>query len=176
MGRSVPPREFSFNGTLTLFNSIRVFSMIDVKKGHHKLDGNTRVRCGIFGRCLENFVNLPDAALTNYPTLKSSVDSMTVARYNSGSTIVDYLIAPSDFGRWRELTVSYDIPANIARRGRFDRATLSVSGRNLALWTDYQGFEPEAMFLGGSRGGNASWEQTTMPQLRTWMVTLNLGF
>jgi hypothetical protein len=112
----------------------------------------------------------------NYPDLKATVDSMTVARYNSNSTIVDYLIAKSDFARWREFTVSYDIPESIARRGRADRASISLSGRNLALWTDYQGFEPEAMFLGGSRGGNAAWEQTTMPQLRTWMITLNLGF
>jgi TonB-linked SusC/RagA family outer membrane protein len=176
LGRSVPPKEFSFNGTLTLFDRFRVFSMFDMKKGHHKLDGNTRARCGLFGRCLENFVTLADPLLVNYPTLKTTVDSMTVARYNSNSTIVDYLVAPSDFTRWRELTLSYDLPASIARRGRFDRATLSVSGRNLALFTDYQGFEPEAMFLGGSRGGNAAWEQTTMPQLRTWMVTLNLGF
>jgi TonB-linked SusC/RagA family outer membrane protein len=176
MGRSVPPRELSFNGTLTLLNRFRVFSMIDVKRGHHKLDGNTRARCGIFGRCLENFVTLPDAQLVNYPNLKATADSMTVARYNSNSTIADYLITKTDFARWRELTVSYDLPQSIARRARVNNATISVSGRNLALWTDYQGFEPEAMFLGGSRGGNAAWEQTTMPQLRTWLVTLNLGF
>ena len=175
-GRSVPPREFSFNGTLSLLNRIRVFSMFDLKNGHRKLDGNTRVRCGIFGRCLENFVTLPDAQLVNYPTLKQTVDSMKVARYNSNSTIVDYLIAKADFARWREFTVSYDVPEGIARRGRMERATISVSGRNLAMWTDYQGFEPEAMFLGGSRGGNAAWEQTTMPQLRSWMLTFNLGF
>lgn len=176
MGRSVPPREFSFNGTLTLLDRFRVFAMVDVKRGHHKLDGNTRVRCGIFGRCLENFVTLPDAQLVNFPTLKANVDSMTVARYNSNSTIVDYLITPADFARLRELTFSYEVPASIVRRARFDRASIALSGRNLALWTDYQGFEPEAMFLGGSRGGNAAWEQTTMPQLRTWLVTLNLGF
>ena len=176
MGRSVPPREFSFNGTLTLWDRFRVFSMIDVKRGHHKLDGNLRARCGIFGRCLENFVTLPDAQLVNYPNLKATADSMTVARYNSNSTIVDYLITPTDFARLRELTFAYDLPESIVRRARFDRGSISVSGRNLALWTDYQGFEPEAMFLGGSRGGNAAWEQTTMPQLRTWMVSLNLGF
>jgi hypothetical protein len=121
-------------------------------------------------------VTLPDAQLVNYPNLKATADSMTVARYNSNSTIVDYLITKTDFARWRELTVSYDLPQSIVRRGRVNNATISVSGRNLALWTDYMGFEPEAMFLGGSRGGNAAWEQTTMPQLRTWLVTLNLGF
>jgi hypothetical protein len=30
------------------------------------------------------------------------------------------------------------------------------------------------MFLGGSRGGNTAWEQTTLPQLRTWIFSLNL--
>src|SRR5688572_9747367 len=34
LGRSVPPREFAFSGTLTLFNRFRVFSMIDMKNGH----------------------------------------------------------------------------------------------------------------------------------------------
>ncbi len=176
MGRSVPPREYSFSGTLTFLNSIRIFSMFDVKNGHKKMDGNTRVRCGIFGRCLENFVALPDAQLVNFPGLKQSVDSMTVARYNSNSTIVDYLITGANYGRWREFTISYDMPARFAQMARATRGNIAVSGRNLKLWTSYQGFEPEAMFLGGSRGGNAAWEQTTLPQLTSWMVTLNLGF
>ncbi len=176
LGRSTPPREYSLSGTLSLLNRIRVFSLFDIKNGHKKMDGNTRVRCGIFGRCLENFVALPDTRLTNFPGLKQSVDSMTVARYNSNSTIVDYLITKADFARWREFTLSYDLPNQFVQRARASRASISISGRNLALWTDYQGFEPEAMFLGGSRGGNTAWEQTTLPQLRTWMVTINLGF
>jgi hypothetical protein len=56
------------------------------------------------------------------------------------------------------------------------RATINLSGRNLHTWTNFPGLEPEAMFLGGTRGGNASWEQTTLPQLRTYVVTFNLGF
>ena len=44
------------------------------------------------------------------------------------------------------------------------------------MWTNYMGFEPEAMFLGGTRGGNVPFEQTTMPQLRSWILSFNLGF
>ncbi|HJQ19891.1 MAG TPA: SusC/RagA family TonB-linked outer membrane protein [Gemmatimonadaceae bacterium] len=176
LGRSIPPREMSFSGNLTLLQRFHVYTMFDVKNGHKKLDGNTRVRCGIFGRCLENFVNLPDAQLTNFPNLKQTVDSMTVARYQSNSTIVDYLITKANFGRWRELTFSYDIPNRYAQRAGADHASIALSGRNLKLWTSYQGFEPEAMFLGGTRGGNAAWEQTTLPQLTSWYVSLNVGF
>jgi hypothetical protein len=166
LGRSVPPRELAFSGTLAMFNRFRVFSMVDVKNGHKKLDGNTRARCGIFGRCKENFLG----------TFAGEVDSLRAAQVASNSNLVDFFISTSNYARWRELTVSYDVPGKYAKMARADHATLSLSGRNLALWTSYPGFEPEAMFLGGSRGGNASWEQTTLPQLRTWMVTLNLGF
>ena len=165
LGRSVPPRELSFSGTLTMFKSFRVYSMVDVKNGHKKMDGNTRVRCGIFGRCKENFLT----------TFASEVDSIRAAQAASNSNLVDFLITKSNFARWREFTIAYDVPSRYAKMARADHATISVSGRNLGLWTSYQGFEPEAMFLGGSRGGNAAWEQTTLPQLRSWMVTLNLG-
>jgi hypothetical protein len=166
LGRSVPPREFSFSGNLTLFNRLHIFSMMDVKNGQKKLDGNTRVRCGIFGRCQENFLS----------TFAASVDSIRAAEANSSSNLVDFLVTKSNYARWRELTFTYDIPESIAAKAGANRASLAVSGRNLGLWTSYQGFEPEAMFLGGSRGGNAAWEQTTLPQLRTWLVSLNLTF
>ncbi len=170
LGRSVPPRELAFSGTLTLFNRIRVFSMLDVKNGHKKLDGNTRVRCGIFGRCKENFANIPASGFA------AEVDSIRTAQAQSNSNLVDFLITKSNFAKWREFTVSYDVPDRYARAARASRATVSLSGRNLKTWTSYQGFEPEAMFLGGARGGNAAWEQTTLPQLTSWMLTFNLGF
>jgi TonB-linked SusC/RagA family outer membrane protein len=179
LGRSIPPREFSFSGTLTLFNRWRVFSMMDVKNGHKKLDGNTRARCGIFGRCKENFVNAsqgPTSVTPVVPEYVAEVDSMRAAQTLSNSNLIDFFVSPANFGRWRELTLSYDVPESLARRARASRMTVSLSGRNLALWTDYEGFEPEAMFLGGSRGGNAAWEQTTLPQLRSWMLTFNFGF
>jgi TonB-linked SusC/RagA family outer membrane protein len=170
LGRSVPPREMSFTGTLTLFNRLRFFSMVDVKNGHKKMDGNTRVRCGIFGRCPENFASVDPAQFA------ASVDSIRTAQAQSNSNLVDFLITNTNFAKWREFTVSYDVPENIARKAGTDRLTVSLSGRNLKTWTAYQGFEPEAMFLGGSRGGNAAWEQTTLPQLTSWMLTFNLGF
>jgi hypothetical protein len=166
LGRSVPPRESSFSGTLTFLNHLRVFTMVDVKNGQKKLDGNTRVRCGIFGRCKENFPS----------TFASEIDPIRTAESNSSSNLVDFLVTKSNYARWREFTVAYDLPAKLVARGRASAGSIQVSGRNLGLWTSYQGFEPEAMFLGGTRGGNAAWEQTTLPQLRTWLVSLNLAF
>ena len=178
LGRSVPPREGSISGTLTLFNRWRVFSMVDVKNGHKKMDGNTRVRCGIFGRCMENFsIERATPTQSNFnAAFAAQVDSIRTAQAASNSNLVDFLITNSNYAKWRELTVAYDVPDRFARLARASRATIAVSGRNLKTWTAYQGFEPEAMFLGGARGGNASWEQTTLPQLTSWIVSFNLGF
>lgn len=164
LGRSIPPREGSLTGTLTLFNRVRVSSFFDFKSGHKKVDGNTRVRCTpiIGARCREWF----------YPL---EYDPVKIAQVRN-SNLVEHLIADASFTKWREFTVAYDIPDRFARMGNFDRATVSVSGRNLKTWTDYQGFEPEAMWLGGTRGGNVAWEQTTMPQLTSWILSFTLGF
>lgn len=178
LGRSVPPREGSLSGTLTLFGRIRVFSMMDIKNGHKKMDGNTRVRCGIFGRCKENFaIQRTAPTISNFSAeYAAGVDSIRTAQAASNSNLVDFLVTNSNYAKWRELTLAYDVPERYARMARATRATIALSGRNLATWTAYQGFEPEAMFLGGARGGNAAWEQTTLPQLRSWMVSFNLGF
>jgi hypothetical protein len=164
LGRTVPPREGSVSSTLTLFDRWRVFTFVDFKRGHKKVDGNTRVRCTpiIGNRCREN----------HYPR---EYDPKILAGYQN-SNIVDGIITQASFTKWREISVAYDVPDKYARMGRVSRATISVAGRNLKTWTDFKGFEPEAMWLGGSRGGNVAWEQTMMPQLTSWMVSLNLGF
>jgi TonB-linked SusC/RagA family outer membrane protein len=167
IGRSVPPREGSLSGNLTLFGSWRLYSMVDFKRGHRKIDGNTRVRCTpvIGARCREWF----------YPQDYDPIDIASV----QNSNLPAYLISDASFTKWRELTVAYDVPQRFLNRspvGNVSRATLSVSGRNLKTWTNFKGFEPEAMWLGGTRGGNVAWEQTMLPQLTSWIATVTLGF
>ena len=168
LGRSVPPREGSMSTTLSFLKNFSLYTQVDFKNGQKKLDGNTRVRCTFFGgRCKENF----------YTTFSNeNLDPVRVAEVNSNRAFVDFLITNASFAKWRELTLSYTVPDRFTRLVNASNARLSLSGRNLHTWTSYQGFEPEAMFLGGSRGGNAAWEQTTLPQLTSWILSVNLGF
>ncbi len=168
LGRSVPPVEGSASTTISFLKRFSLYTLVDFQNGGKKLDGNTRVRCQFFGgRCKENF----------YSTFASEgLDPVRTAEVNSSQQFIDFYITSDNFAKWRELTFSYDVPEQLARRINATHATVSISGRNLHTWTSYQGFEPEAMFLGGSRGGNAAWEQTTLPQLTTWLITFNLGF
>lgn len=164
LGRSVPPHEGSIAANLGLWSRFHVSTFLDFKTGQKKVDGNTRVRCTpvIGNRCRENFFPL-------------EYDPKIIAQMQN-SNVVDFLITDAGFAKWREFTIAYDIPERFSHHGNVSHATVSLSGRNLHTWTKFQGFEPEAMWLGGSRGGNVAWEQTMTPQLTTWILSLNLGF
>jgi hypothetical protein len=164
LGRSLPRFEGSLSNTLTIWSKLRVYAMLDFKRDFYKLDGNMRSRCQIFVRCRENF----------FP---HEFDPKTIAGLRSNGNLIDYYINNSGYTKLREVSFSYTLPQINTRFATFNRAVVTLAGRNLATWTDYPGLEPEAFFLGGTRGGNfGQFEQTTNPQLRQWVLGLNLDW
>jgi TonB-linked SusC/RagA family outer membrane protein len=164
VGQSVAPTDASLSTTFSFLRNFRLYGQLDLKSGQKKVDGNTRARCFFFGgRCIENFDPL-------------HADPIRVAQVQSNRALAPMVTTDGSFAKLREITLAYTIPEPIARRAHATRASLALSGRNLHTWTNYAGFEPEAMFNGGSRGGNIAFEQTTLPQLTSWLLTLNVGF
>jgi TonB-linked SusC/RagA family outer membrane protein len=169
IGNPNPKLEGSVANTVTLWNRLRFYGMVDFKSGYRKLDGNARVRCAFFGgRCRENF----------YP---QEFAPEVIAEISSSNNLVGWLFDDAAFVKLREVAVSYSVPDRfIARRG-ISRASITLAGRNLHTWTDYGkrgGLDPEAFFLSGTRGtgGQGQWEQTTVPQLAQWLLTFSVGF
>lgn len=166
LGRPTPSTEGAFMPALTLWGRLRLAGMLDFKQGHYKLDGNLRVRCILFGRCRENW----------YPQ-EFLDDPAWLAQTQRGGAFVTDLIQDASFTRLRELSATYTLPSAWASRFGASRASFTLAGRNLYTWTDYTGMDPEASFLGGSRGGaSAQWEQNVNPQLAQLVTTLNLSF
>ena len=165
LGNSVPTREGSFSAGLTFLRDFRLNGFFDYRGGYKKLDGNLRVRCGAFSLCRELYY--PDEV----------ADKALLAAYQAGTTYTFHLIRDADFVRFRELALTYALPRSLARRVGGSNASITVAGRNLALWTDYTGLEPEASFNGGSRGGQfGQWEQNVLPQTRSFVATFNFSF
>lgn len=164
LGKSSPGTEGSFSSTLTFLKNFRIYGLVDFKRDFLKIDGNMRARCAIFGRCFENF----------YPL---QTDPKIVAGLRSNGQLVDYYINNSSFAKLREVSFSYTLPPVNTRWARFNRAVVTLAGRNLATWTDYPGLEPEGFFLGGSRGGQfGQFEQNANPQLTSWVLGVNLDW
>ena len=79
-----------------------------------------------------------------------------------------------DFIRWRELSASYDLGERIASRFlRAKGAHINVGLRNIKLWSDWKGVDPEGV---QGTNGNTTSGQTT-PGLPTFYTfRLNLTF
>ena len=47
--------------------------------------------------------------------------------------------------RLRELALTFSIPSDWSRRLGIETSSISLGGRNLALWTRYDGWDPEVI-------------------------------
>jgi hypothetical protein len=61
----------------------------------------------------------------------------------------------ASFIQWRELSLSYRLPADLVERWRLSTATVNLGARNLRLFMlgDYRGMDPEGNVLGRCNGG-----------------------
>jgi len=165
LGRTTPKIEGAFSNTVTVLKNLRLSALVDFKRDYIKIDGSQRFRCVINRRCREwYFPQDYDPKLI--ACLKAGTDVLPNCYFNDAS-----------YTKLREVALSYTLPQSFNRFGRFSRAVVGVAGRNLHTWTKYPGLDPEAFFLGGSRGGGfALFDQTTNPQATQWVVTLNLAW
>jgi len=79
-----------------------------------------------------------------------------------------------DFTRWREFTVSTDLPTRLMRLAFMSRGTINFSVRNLALWTHYDGSDPESTPGAGTRGHSSNTAGATgIPLARSWSISFD---
>lgn len=165
VGRTLPNVEGALNAGFRFLRDFRVAGQLDFKRGYMKLNGNDRVRCFLRGICRANF----------YP---QEYDPALVGAYSLGTGFVtDKMIQDASYTKLRELSLTYSVPQSLTSRLGASAVSLTVAGRNLMTWTPYGGLEPEASFqsANASRGGG-QWEQATLPQLRSFVTTVNLSF
>jgi hypothetical protein len=99
--------------------------------------------------------------------------------------IFEYWIEDGTFVKLRELSASYRVDAAPIRRYFRDGVDLTLSGRNLWVWTDYSGFDPEINLFGTNAGGLGSTQTTAAdrgfdfggyPIPRVWSLSARFTF
>ena len=83
-------------------------------------------------------------------------------------------IEDASFWRLREISITYNAPGTFASKLGFSRVSLTLSGQNLGLWTDYSGLDPEISSTGQSNF--ATEEFLSQPPIRSWKARINLSF
>jgi TonB-dependent SusC/RagA subfamily outer membrane receptor len=99
--------------------------------------------------------------------------------------IFEYWIEDGTFVKLRELAASYTLDAAPVRRYFKDGVDLTLSGRNLYVWTKYSGYDPEINLFGTNAGGIGSVQTTAAdrgfdfggyPIPRTWSLSARFTF
>jgi TonB-linked SusC/RagA family outer membrane protein len=165
-GRGDPRHEGTFSSTVTINDRVRLYGMMDFKTGFKKWDHVTRVRCSLFNNCHENVA--PLEYVTTTPE--------RLAAYQTADQMGAEYIRDSKFLRLREVSLSYMVPQRFIERFGASRASINVAARNLHTWSPWTGMDPEARFLSGARGGFGPLEQNHLPQLSSFVTTINLSF
>jgi len=155
IGVTVPPRTLTVTPTFSMFSDrIRISTLFDRESGFVKYD-DVDAFCASSGLCLAPF-------LTTTPELIQ-------ARYTNSNYREDWTV-PGDFTRWRELNVTFDLPARFFRVDflhlAFSHASVSLQGRNLMLWTKFHGLDPESVNF--PRSPFNSSDSNGIPQARAW--------
>jgi len=91
---------------------------------------------------------------------------------------VDVWDENAGFVKSREMTLGYDLPAQMASRlynGHAEKATLELSGRNLWTRTKYTGLDPEVSNFGNQSLGRFQ-DVTPYPPSRQFYLTIATTF
>jgi hypothetical protein len=164
LGYSNPRHEASLTNGFDLFNrTIRITTLFDYKGGFLGDNDTQRIRCQNRLNCYEE----------SDPTSPLALQARVVALRDNAARSQAGFIEDGKFVRWRELSVTYAAPTNVATRYfRAETASLTFAARNLHVWTNYTGVDPESSY--GSLDLPNDFQ--TAPPPTYFTLRLNLGF
>jgi outer membrane receptor protein involved in Fe transport len=164
VNRTLPGRELSLGTSLRILDGITVSGRLDYRGDFVVWNSTEALRCR-FLRCAG--VMNPDAPLREQARAVAHVqhDSQTAYGY----------LEDGSFWKLRELALSWELPGDWSSVWGASRTAFTLTGRNLATWTDYSGLDPEV----NSDGGSSNFETIdlfTQPPVRYWTARVTVSF
>jgi TonB-linked SusC/RagA family outer membrane protein len=165
VGPSFPPTELTlFTGFEFLNRKVRLQANLDSKLGGYQLNGTERIRCQSRLNC---------RAVID-PTAPTWEQARAVANRETGTATQYGFMEKTDFLRIREVSVTWTMPDAWARTLRASRLSLTAAGRNLAVFTNYTGLDPESGYFGTNIGVVSDFQTAPPPSYYTFR--LNVAF
>lgn len=196
LGKPTPDFAGSFGGSVRFMRSFTLSTLFEYKAGNYyvnNLTGAFRQANGSIGRNTPQSAGVDLNYITggtdgsgnplNDPNVRMEAleewlyETLALSPFSGLNTIKQ-----ADFVRWRELSLTYNVPRELAARVNARSLTFTVAGRNLALWTKYDGVDPELNAVG--RGGGSSLDNNFLDGVEAfgWAIprrvvfTMRLGF
>jgi TonB-linked SusC/RagA family outer membrane protein len=150
-GNVLPTFEGNFTTNLTLKRNLRLYALVDTKQGHKVRNFTDFFR---ETQLVRSDNRLDTLKLSRYERLRRygnpAAGQPAFVTETSGASktvndVQDAYIQDASFFRLREVSLSYTLPDRWARALRATTASVTVAGQNLAIWTKYEGFDPEVV-------------------------------
>ncbi len=149
LGKPVPDWTGTFGGEVAFLGNFSLNTMFEYRGGNFTLTDHTggfRRSHPSIGRNTVEAAQIESTLLNPASTAQQRLDA--AKRYAEIGAALDQFNGlnqafAGDFLRWRELSLTYRVSGAFARRIGADGITLTAAGRNLMLWTDYPGMDPE---------------------------------
>jgi TonB-linked SusC/RagA family outer membrane protein len=164
-GYPAPRYQSTLTSGIDLFNrKIRIQNLFDWRGGNLWYNNNERIRC-----------TRPNCNSMYNPAATFQEQAMNVAANFHPDKTLDGFYQPGGFVKWREASVTLQLPDRLVSHTRARNATLVFAARNIWQMTKYRGIDPESDFQTGN-GGDAPSEFQTFAQPSYFIFRLNLGF
>ena len=161
LGNPLPKREFQVQPALTVFKNVRLQALVSHRGGYKTLNNTDRFRCAFAQNC--RAINDPTSTLADQAAAIAALLT-TDAGY----------IQDASFTRLREVSVTVAAPKRWAGMAKAENLSLTLAGRNLATWTDYNGLDPEVTSTPNQNFSTSDF--LTLPPVRYLTARVNLSF
>ena len=174
---------------VTLFRKLNLSALVDIRNGGDVWNGTrlalqsygthkiTEQRGGtfVFGQSVPGFPNGPTAGPGAGRAVTIGENWWRTGIGNNFNGPASQGVEDGGFTRLREITVAYTFDQAFVRNAlRLSSVDLRLAGRNLALWTDYSGIDPETN-LTGPIGVGRGQDYFNSPNTRSWVVSMQFN-
>jgi hypothetical protein len=108
------------------------------------------------------------------PVLLDQVWYTTIGGGLGGSIINEFAVSDGSWTRLREISLGYTVRNEFIRKMQLTSVQFTLTGRNLKLWTDVQGIDPEINQSGVDNGYGIDY--FTNPSTRSFLFSLQVNY
>ena len=167
IGNPTPSKTFSFGNTFMFGKSLRLYGLLDGRRGNRVWNQNEEIRC-------DGLAGAPLCRANYYPLEYSPVYLAEASLSAAVGNTVDQFMDDASFVKLRELSATYFIPSRFLR---VTNPSITFAARELHTWTNYRGIDPEGAAQSAvSNNGATAIDQGVIPPLTRFLVTFNFSW
>jgi hypothetical protein len=173
IGNTQPDYSMSFGNTLTL-GGFRLYTLLDAVQG---IDVYNMPRHWMTFQLYS-----AEGDQAGIPEAQKKPIGYYANLYRNLNPKNSHFVEDGSFVKLRELSLGYRLTpqqlGGLPVLNAFSGIGLSITGRNLITWTDYQGYDPEVGVEAGMLGSAAlnRFDGFTYPNFRTWTAAVEINF